>query len=106
MAQDWRVVSVIYFCSAGSDLFAAVLHRPLGLELADMTRKDIIRMAQEANVYCTTRQPTLDAMLERFAALVAAAEFAKRERNFCERCGKRTADLTTIHTCTPPQENT
>jgi len=28
------------------------------------------------------------------------------ERNFCQRCGKRTADLTTIHTCTPPQENT
>ena len=28
------------------------------------------------------------------------------ERNFCPRCGKRTADLTMIHTCTPPQENT
>ena len=28
------------------------------------------------------------------------------ERNFCPRCGKRTVDLTTIHTCTPPQENT
>jgi hypothetical protein len=28
------------------------------------------------------------------------------ERNFCPRCGKRTADLTTIHTCTPPQETT
>ena len=27
------------------------------------------------------------------------------ERNFCPRCGKRTADLTVIHTCTPPQEN-
>ena len=26
------------------------------------------------------------------------------EQNFCPRCGKRTADLTTIHTCTPPQE--
>jgi hypothetical protein len=24
------------------------------------------------------------------------------EHNFCQRCGKRTADLTTIHTCTPP----
>ena len=23
-------------------------------------------------------------------------------RNFCPRCGKRTPDLTTIHTCTPP----
>ena len=27
------------------------------------------------------------------------------ERNFCPRCGKRTADLTVIHTCTPPMEN-
>lgn len=27
------------------------------------------------------------------------------ERNFCPRCGKRTADLTVIHTCTPPKEN-
>jgi hypothetical protein len=26
------------------------------------------------------------------------------ERNFCERCGKRTADLTVIHTCTPPPQ--
>jgi len=39
-----------------------------------MTREDIIRMARKANVYCTTRQPTLDAMLERFAALVRADE--------------------------------
>ena len=28
-----------------------------------------------------------------------------QERNFCQRCGKRTADSTTIHTCTPPQED-
>ena len=28
-----------------------------------------------------------------------------QEHNFCPRCGKRTADLTVIHTCTPPQEN-
>lgn len=28
------------------------------------------------------------------------------ERNFCPRCGKRTADLTVIHTCTPPRGNT
>jgi len=27
-----------------------------------------------------------------------------QERNFCPRCGKRTADLTAIHTCTPPRE--
>ena len=28
------------------------------------------------------------------------------ERNFCQRCGKRTADLTTIHTCTAPLQPT
>ena len=28
------------------------------------------------------------------------------ERNFCPRCGKRTTDLTTIHTCTPPLQPT
>lgn len=32
-----------------------------------------------------------------------AQEPVAREWNFCERCGKRTADLTVIHTCTPPQ---
>jgi len=30
------------------------------------------------------------------------AALAAREWNFCERCGKRTKDLT-VHTCTPPQ---
>ena len=71
-----------------------------------MTREDIIRMARESGM--AGFDGTVHAMfqLEAFAALVAAAEFAKREWNFCERCGKRTADLTTIHTCTPPQENT
>jgi hypothetical protein len=28
----------------------------------------------------------------------------EQERNFCPRCGKRTKDLTHIHTCTPPQD--
>ena len=70
-----------------------------------MTQEDIIRMARESGM--AGFDGTVHAMfqLEAFAALVAAAEFAKREWNFCERCGKRTADLTTIHTCTPPQEN-
>ena len=31
------------------------------------------------------------------------AALAGQERNFCPRCGKRTADLLAIHTCTPPQ---
>jgi len=32
------------------------------------------------------------------------AALARREWNFCERCGKRTRDLTVIHTCTPPPQ--
>ena len=28
----------------------------------------------------------------------------EQERNFCPRCGKRTKDMTHIHTCTPPQD--
>jgi hypothetical protein len=28
----------------------------------------------------------------------------RTEQNFCSRCGKRTKDLTTIHTCTPSQD--
>jgi len=56
-----------------------------------MKQEDIIRMAREANVYCTTRQPTLDAMLERFAALVAAAER--------EACAKACEDAWTRHAC-------
>jgi NADH pyrophosphatase NudC (nudix superfamily) len=30
----------------------------------------------------------------------------EQERNFCSRCGKRTKDLTHIHTCTPPKDGT
>jgi hypothetical protein len=32
-----------------------------------------------------------------------AAQPEQEPRNFCPRCGKRTPDLTTIHTCTPPR---
>ena len=46
--------------------------------------KTIIEMAREADVYCTTRQPTLDAMLERFAALVRA-EAQAEEREECAK---------------------
>ena len=42
----------------------------------------------------------------KYDALYKAPQRQPEERNFCERCGKRTADLTTIHTCTPPQGNT
>jgi hypothetical protein len=35
-------------------------------------------------------------------AMKDAEQSHRTERNFCARCGKRTKDLTHIHTCTPP----
>ena len=44
--------------------------------------------------------------IKAITAIKAAMAQPEQERNFCPRCGKRTFDLETIHTCTPPQENT
>jgi len=46
------------------------------------------------------------ALNDRDAALTTPPAAAEQERNFCPRCGKRTKDLNTIHTCTPPREGT
>jgi len=54
-------------------------------------------------------QPTLgyakkiEELIQERDALRALAQ--PEERNFCSRCGKRTADVITIHTCTPPRGN-
>jgi hypothetical protein len=48
--------------------------------------------------------PTVCAQLEAIAREALAQ--LEQEQNFCPRCGKRTPDLTHIHTCTPPKENT
>jgi len=46
-----------------------------------------------------------DEKVESAEAALREAVAQPDERNFCPRCGKRTAffDLTAIHTCTPPQ---
>jgi hypothetical protein len=77
-----------------------------------MTQDEIIEMAREAG--CIPRRhpehwediqvfATPDVIVK-FAKLVAAKALSEQERNFCSRCGKRTKDLTHIHTCTPPQD--
>jgi hypothetical protein len=38
-------------------------------------------------------------------AVAAAIAPPVRERNFCERCGKRLEKGFHIHTCTPPEKN-
>jgi hypothetical protein len=99
MAQDRRVHALVYFCSAVDDLLGAVLYWNLDLEFADMTKDEALKLALE---YIETNAH--ERRHVRWAIKEALAR--TEERNFCQRCGKRTADPTTIHTCTPPQENT
>jgi hypothetical protein len=42
-------------------------------------------------------------MSDALNAMKEALAQKQEPRNFCSRCGKRTADLTVIHTCTPPE---
>jgi len=59
------------------------------------------RPAQEPDIYPEeARELGLEALA--YYTTPPAAQPAQ-EHNFCSRCGKRTADLTVIHTCTPPQ---
>ena len=83
----------------------------LGDEYHDITESELrfFRLgevaAKEKNNGCDCEEPdelTIAYMSGLYDGKKAA--LAGRERNFCERCGKRTADLTVIHTCTPPQE--
>ena len=73
-----------------------------------MTQDEIIEIAQMCKLI--GMRPHLDGIysesLVTFASLIYVKALSEQERNFCSRCGKRTADLTVIHTCTPPQENT
>ena len=67
-----------------------------------MTQDEIIEMARQAGFFTHKEvQPEIVA----FAKLIAEKALAQRiEQNFCSRCGKRTPDLITIHTCTPPKD--
>jgi hypothetical protein len=72
-----------------------------------MTQDEIIEMARQAGAGMLHGGEFAlfgNKKLEAFAKLVAAKALSEQERNFCSRCGKRTADLTHIHTCTPPQD--
>ena len=71
MADSWHTDADRNHGSAGRGLHPAVLHRRLGLELADM--KTITEMAREADVWVAGQEP-YQTQLERFAALVRADE--------------------------------
>jgi hypothetical protein len=79
----------------------------------DMTQDEIIEMARQAGGIdlSTVHGGGVRVWLgtdrtEFFESLIklAIAELESQEQNFCSRCGKRTKDLTHIHTCTPPQD--
>ena len=72
-----------------------------------MTQDEIIEMATQVSERNYGRIIFFEfevEELEAFAKLVAAKALSEQQRNFCSRCGKRTKDLTHIHTCTPPQD--
>ena len=78
-----------------------------------MTKEEALKLVQEAlealeNISTALREDDvlgsdIELMLNTISKIHAALA-QPEERNFCPRCGKRTADPTTIHTCTPPQE--
>jgi hypothetical protein len=68
-----------------------------------MTKDEALKLALEALKTIDGAMPSLVAKLAQAAIDEVLAQ--PEERNFCSRCGKRTADLTTIHTCTPPDDN-
>jgi uncharacterized protein (DUF3084 family) len=74
-------------------------------DIAEICREQTLFVGSCAQIvkqaFDALAQPVQEPTGERDEALAK-----QEERNFCPRCGKRTADLTAIHTCTPPQENT
>jgi hypothetical protein len=67
-----------------------------------MTNKEALKLALE--VMHNQGDVGVDEWIAAEAAIKQRLAAPLQERNFCPRCGKRTADLTVIHTCTPPQE--
>ena len=61
--------------------------------------KEALEESENDELIIRYHEMTIKRLEKRIEELTAQAE----ERNFCPRCGKRTADLTTIHTCTPPR---
>jgi hypothetical protein len=69
-----------------------------------MTKDEALKLALEALKTIDEAMPFPVAKLAQAAIKEALAQ-PEQERYFCQRCGKP-VNLTTIHTCTPPRENT
>ena len=82
MAEHWGIHVGVGLGNADSVFYFDVLYGVLYLELADMTQEDIIRMAREAGFSTHHEMIWIDTWevnpyMQRFAALVAAAEREK-----------------------------
>ena len=67
-----------------------------------MTQEEL-KLVLEALKWCHGGEPcgTAEAI-----AVVEKALAQRTDQNFCSRCGKRVGGIDSIHTCTPPMENT
>jgi hypothetical protein len=74
--------------------------------LAQSEQEPVAEIVSDVNGYLSTQWRVGWIPNEGDKLYTAPPAAQPEERNFCPRCGKRTADLTTIHTCTPPRENT
>ena len=69
-----------------------------------MERKALKLALEVLEVATTPLAKDRQEVLRASTAIKEALAQPPEPRNFCPRCGKRTRDLTVIHTCTPPQE--
>jgi len=72
-------------------------------------KDEALKLALEALTYLGLKpEGTCDVDKAAITSIKKAIAQQPEPRNFCPRCGKRTADLAVIHTCTPPRglENT
>ena len=68
-----------------------------------MTKDEALTLALEALERYQVKRQDFDRFADEITAIKEALAQPTEPRNFCPRCGKRTADLTVIHTCTPPE---
>jgi hypothetical protein len=100
------------FCGHHADWWPSTTQVQKMLALAKLEQEPVawIQKDMECDDFdpdsMTCEKPNIGADGWKWIPLYATPPAAQpaQERNFCERCGKRTADLTVIHTCTPPQE--
>ena len=78
-----------------------------------MTQDEALKLARDAldaleNISTALREDDvlgsdIELMLNAITTIRETLAQPEQERYFCQRCGKP-VNLTTIHTCTPPQE--